>query len=265
MTPVPDLGAPNAGDARPRTEVRVLSDPGALARAAADEFARRARAAANAAGRFAVALSGGTTPRMLFRELAGPPSRSLPWERIHLFWGDERTVPPDDPDSNYRTAHEELISRVPIPAGNVHRMRGEDVSPERAAADYEDEIRRFFALAPGELPCFDLVFLGLGGDGHTASLFPGTAALGERAHLAVANRVDTLHTWRLTLTLPVINHAACAAFLVAGARKAKILARVFAETHELPPFPSQMVRPERGSLLWLVDRDAARELKGGAD
>ncbi|MGE5234753.1 MAG: 6-phosphogluconolactonase [Acidobacteriota bacterium] len=243
-------------------EVRVFPDPQALAHAAAEEFARRTMAAVAAAGRCAVALSGGATPRLLFRELATASYHSLPWALVHLFWGDERCVPPDHPDSNYRTADEELASRIPIPPGHVHRMRGEDPLAERAAADYERELRSFFALARGELPRFDLVLLGLGGDGHTASLFPGTAAVGEQRRLAVANRVDALATWRLTLTLPVLNHAACVAFLVAGAGKAEILARVLDGPQTPHALPAQMVRPDDGTLLWFVDRLAAARLSG---
>jgi 6-phosphogluconolactonase len=259
--PPTDPAARASGSPHRRGTLRVVADPPALARAAAQEFANRTRTAVAAAGRFAVVLSGGDTPRLLFRELATSTYRSLPWADVHLFWGDERTVPPEHPDSNYRTAEEELISHVPMPVSNIHRLRGEDPSPERAAADYERELRSFFALAPGELPRFDLVFLGLGGDGHTASLFPRTTALDERARLVVANRVDSLATWRLTLTLPVLDHAACVVFLVSGKGKAEILGRVLDGPDDPPAFPAQMVRPHPGELLWLVDTAAATGLR----
>lgn len=241
-------------------EVRVLASAAAVARAAANELRRRARRAVAERGRFAVALSGGSTPRLLFRELATAAPGEIPWHQVDLFWSDERTVPPDHPDSNYRMAHEELISRVDVPAANVHRLRGEDPDPARAAADYEADVRRFFDLKEGQLPRFDLVFLGMGADGHTASLFPGSEVLTQQQHLVAAPWVDTLKSRRLTLTARAINHASCVVFLVAGEDKAATLRRVLEGPPRPPELPSQGIEPSDGELLWLVDTAAARLL-----
>lgn len=243
-----------------KPEVRVLASTAAVARAAVNELRRRARLAVAERGRCAVALSGGSTPRLLFRELATAAPGEIPWHQVHLFWSDERTVPPNHPDSNYRMAHEELISRVNVPAANVHRLRGEDPDPARAAADYEADLRRFFDLQEGQLPRFDLVFLGMGADGHTASLFPGSEGLTQQQHLVVAPWVATLKSRRLTLTARAINHAACVVFLVAGEDKAATLRRVLAGPPRPLELPSQGIEPSDGELLWLVDAAAARLL-----
>jgi 6-phosphogluconolactonase len=241
--------------------LRLFDDPDQLARGAGDEFARRARRAQDAGGRFAVALSGGSTPGRLYRTLAGPSFRDqVEWAAVHFFWGDERTVPPDHPDSNFAAAREALLSRVPVPPENIHRIKGEQSDPARAAADYEEELRRFFRLGPGGLPRFDLVLLGLGADGHTASLFPGSDALTEGRRLVVAPWVEKLDTHRVTLTCPVLNNAACILFLVTGVRKAATLRRVLEGPRD-PRYPAQRVRPHDGELLWYVDRAAARELR----
>jgi 6-phosphogluconolactonase len=238
-------------------EVRILEDAGTVARAAAGELHRLATAAVAERDRFTVVLSGGSTPRLLFRKLAGAPPGSLPWEKIHLFWGDERTVPPDHPDSNFRMVQEELLSHVAIPAANVHRMRGEDPDPAAAAADYESDLRGFFALQPRQLPRFDLVLLGMGVDGHTASLFPGSEALTEPDHLAVAPWIDRLTARRLTLTARVLNNAACVIFLVSGGEKAATLQRVLEGPRRPLELPSQSIQPSNGALVWLVDAAAA--------
>jgi 6-phosphogluconolactonase len=205
-------------------------------------------------------LSGGSTPRRLLRELAGAPAGEVPWARVHLFWGDERTVPPNHPDSNFRMVEDELLSRVAVPAANLHRFRGEDRDPAAAAAGYEAELRGFFDLGPEQLPRFDLVFLGMGGDGHTASLFPGAAALTQPDRLVVAPWVDRLTTRRLTLTLRVFNAAACVVFLVTGGEKAATLQRVLEGPRGRLELPSQLVVPVDGDLVWLVDTAAARLL-----
>ncbi|HNX49189.1 MAG TPA: 6-phosphogluconolactonase [Thermoanaerobaculaceae bacterium] len=242
-------------------ELRVFPDAAALARGAADELRRRATAAVAATGRFSVALSGGGTPRLLYRELAGDAGRGLPWDRTHVFWGDERLVPPEHPDSNYGEVWRELLGKVPIPPGNIHRMRGEDPDPTCAAADYDGELRRVFDLGPAERPRIDLVLLGMGADGHTASLFPGSAALDTRDRLVASTFVPRLGAWRLTLALPVLNAAACVLFLVSGADKAETLARVL-EGPSLPrELPAQAVQPASDDLLWLVDAAAARALR----
>jgi 6-phosphogluconolactonase len=241
-----------------RPLIRVFDDPDALARGAADELTQRALAVTDAGDAFNVALSGGSTPDRLLRLLADEPySTRISWTDVHLFWGDERAVPPDDPDSNFGAARDALITKVGIPAGNVHRIKGE-TEPQDAAAEYEMDLRRHFALDEGRLPRFDLVFLGMGADGHTASLFPGTDALAETRRLVTANWVAVLESHRITLTCPVFNHAACIMFLVAGAEKAETLRLVL----EGPQgkYPAQLIRPASGELLWYVDRAAGTAL-----
>lgn len=192
-------------------------------------------------------LSGGSTPIPLFQRLA--EDEEIDWSRIQVFWGDERCVPPDHEQSNYRSAYEHLLKHVDIPEENIHRMEGE-LPPAEAAQRYEDEIRRVLELEPGELPRFDLVMLGMGDDGHTASLFPGTAALNEEHKLVVANDVPQMDTTRITLTFPVLNAARQVIFLVGGTGKGEQLERVlFGPEDELPP--AGLVQPESGSIIWL--------------
>ena len=237
-------------------EVRVLEDAAAVTRAAADEFGRRARERVAQAGFFTVSLSGGSTPKSLYALLA-EPGAPIPWDRVHLFWGDERDVPPDHADSNFAMVESTLLSKVNVPADHVHRIRPELAGAERAASVYEEELRRFFGLAPGQWPRFDLVLLGMGPDGHTASLFPGSPALEERDRLVVASWVEKLQTHRITLTLPILNGAACVLFLVHGADKAPALkAALQADGPDVPP--AGRVRPADGELIWLVDGAAAR-------
>jgi len=240
-----------------KCEVRILEDANKLAQEAAIEFARLAAAAVHEKELFAVALSGGSTPRSLYSLLATEPWLSqLPWPRMHFFWSDERHVPPDHPDSNYRMVDEALFSKVPIPPENIHRIRGEESDPAQAAVEYEQELQNFFRLTAAQLPKFDLALLGLGTDGHTASLFPDTAALNERGHSVVANRVEKLNTWRITLTLPILNNATNVMFLVSGPAKANIL-RAVLEPDRAAQYPAQLIRPTAGRLLWLVDIEAA--------
>jgi 6-phosphogluconolactonase len=240
-------------------DLRVFPDGAELARAAAEEFSRRASEAIHARTRFAVALSGGSTPRRLFALLADPeqPFRDrIDWRAVHLFWGDERHVPPDHPESNFRMVRETLLDRVEIPAANVHRMRGEEPDATRAAALYEDELRSFF----GDAPRFDLVLLGLGVEAHTASLFPGTAAVREREHWVAAPWIEKLGTFRITLTPAVFDRAAAVIFLVQGEEKAGALREVLAGNRDPDCVPAQAVHPQDGEILWLVDRAAARGL-----
>jgi 6-phosphogluconolactonase len=249
--------------AQGKRTIQVFEDASNVARAAAQRFVAVAGEAIDRRRRFTVALSGGSTPRALYSLLATRPYHDeVEWSRVWVFWGDERTVPPTDPESNYHMARESLLFHVPIPATQVFRMHGEHADPEKAAAHYEVEIRRAFALAPGELPRFDLVFLGMGPDGHTASLFPHTAALHVSDRLVVANRVDKLNTWRLTLTAPVINNAAEVVFLVVGGDKAPVLKRVLEGPREPDELPSQLVAPADGESIWLLDRAAASQLTG---
>lgn len=245
-------------------DIRILADGEELSRAAAEEFVHLATQAVTASGRFAVALSGGTTPKALYHLLsdegAGFRPR-VPWKRVHVFWGDERHVPPDHPESNYRMAREELLSRVPIPPENVHRIPAENPDAAKAAEEYAQTLRTFFGLAAGAVPRFDLILLGMGPDGHTASLFPGTNAVRETARLVGAPWVEKLNAHRITLTPPVLNNAACVLFLVSGEEKAETLRAVLQGPYQPDRFPAQIVRPVDGHLLWMVDRAAAHLLR----
>ncbi len=238
--------------------MRVGSDAEEVARTVAERFAELARASVAERGVFSVALAGGTTPKRVYELLAGEELRGqVPWEGVHVFFGDERAVPPDHADSNYRMAHEALLSRVEIPAQNIHRMRGEGDAAANASL-YEDELRAFFGDV--EWPRLDLVMLGMGDDGHTASLFPGTDALREVRAWAVANWVEKLDTWRVTLTAPAINHARHVFFVVTGAGKAARLAEVLKGERDPTRLPSQLIEPADGALEWFVDEAAAADL-----
>jgi 6-phosphogluconolactonase len=247
--------------------VRAFDDLDALSRAVADEVAAIARAAVAERGAFHIALSGGSTPRRLFQLLAQRGADALPWRELVLWWGDERTVPPDHADSNYRMAREALIDPAAafgLPAANVHRMAGELPDPAAAALAYEREL----VAALGTPPVLDLVLLGMGPDGHTASLFPGSPALGETARWVVANPVTSplVHgqTTRLTFTAPAINAARHVRFLIAGADKAAPLAQVLTGPRDPTRYPSQLVAPASGDLAWFVDAAAASSLGGPA-
>jgi 6-phosphogluconolactonase len=248
------------------SQVRRFADLDALSRAAADELAAIARTCTAARGVCHVALSGGSTPRRLFQLLVQRGRDALPWHQLALWWGDERTVPPDHPDSNYRMAREALIDPAEafgLGPGQVHRITAELAVPAAAAADYE----RALVAALGAPPRFDLVLLGMGPDGHTASLFPASPALGETARWVVANPVTSplVHgtATRITLTAPAINAARAVRFLVAGADKAAALSQVLAGPRDPARYPSQLVAPESGDLLWFVDDAAASTLPPG--
>ncbi|MCI0369885.1 MAG: 6-phosphogluconolactonase [candidate division NC10 bacterium] len=248
--------------AGPAAGITVVADPAALAREAAERFAEAAGEALARAGRLTVALAGGTTPKLLYALLATEPHhRHLPWRETHVFWGDERCVPPDHPESNYRMAHEALLRHLPIPSEQIHRMRGEDPDPERAAAEYAERLRTAFP-GPRALPRFDLVLLGMGADGHTASLFPHTQAVREQQRWVMCNRVPKLQADRLTLTAPVINWGSTILFLVAGDDKAAALQEVLEGPADPERLPAQLIRPTAGRLVWLVDRAAASRLAG---
>ncbi|MGH9504317.1 MAG: 6-phosphogluconolactonase [Terriglobales bacterium] len=234
-------------------EIRILPSTPELFEAAAAEFADRASQAVRANGKFTVALSGGSTPKRLYSLLATRPN--IPWDKICFFWGDERHVPPDHPDSNYRMAQEALLSRVPVRPGNIFRIHAEAEDAAAAALQYEQVLKDFFQLAPGQFPRFDLIFLGVGPDGHSASLFPGTAALNETQRLVVANWVPKFNTHRITFTFPVLNAAACVLFLASGPDKAEILHQVL--ENDAAGLPSQRVQPSNGQLIWMVDDAAA--------
>lgn len=240
----------------PQSEIRILKTAPDLFEAAAAEFAAQAAEAVRANGRFTVALSGGSTPRTLYSLLATKPN--IPWDRICIFWGDERHVPPDQPESNYRMANEALLSKVPVRPENIFRIHAEEKDAAVAALQYEQTLTDFFHLSPGQFPHFDLIFLGVGPDGHTASLFPGTSALNENQRLVVANWVPKFNTYRITFTFPVLNAAACVMFLTSGADKAAILHEVLENSSA--DLPSQKVCPANGKLIWLVDEPAASTL-----
>jgi 6-phosphogluconolactonase len=246
------------------SEVKVYPDRASLARAAAEHFVTRASEAVAARGLFTVALSGGSTPRSTYALLASREfAPRVDWPRVHVFWGDERCVPPDHTDSNYRMAREALLEKVPIPIENVHRIQGE-LPPDQAAAAYRAELEPFLG-AGGR---FDLILLGMGADGHIASLFPGTAAIHERKERVVAHHVprqghrpDKLGAWRITLTPAVLNAAAHVTFLVSGAGKAERLRDVLEGPYQPDVLPAQNVSPTGGQLLWLVDAGAAAHLE----
>ena len=235
-------------------EIRILETPSDLFHAAAEELIRRATAKS---GKFSVALSGGSTPKSLYSLLATEKRSSVPWDKIYFFFGDERHVPPDHPESNSRMANEAMFSKVPVKSENIFRIHAEQ-DADHAAQNYEQSLRTFFSVKPGEFPRFDLIFLGMGPDGHTASLFPGTSALHENHRLVVANWVEKFKTFRITMTFPVLNHAACVIFLTSGADKAAMLHEVL--ENEKANLPCQKVRPIDGKLVWMVDKAAASGL-----
>jgi 6-phosphogluconolactonase len=236
--------------------VSIFSDRSELMRAAAEKVASLAERSISACGRFDWALAGGKTPEELYRLLASAPyAARIDWARVHFFWSDERCVPAYDPESNYRMARESLLDPVQAPPAHVHRLQGE-LPPVLEAKRYEAELAATLTPAPGGVPCLDLVLLGMGADGHTASLFPGAAALTEAERWVVATRIEGREVARLTFTPPLINAAAHVLFLVAGADKARALADVLAEA---PPalLPARLIRPTSGELSWFVDQDAA--------
>jgi 6-phosphogluconolactonase len=246
-------------------EIVVLANPTEVAQEAARRFEAIAKEAIERQGRFTVALSGGSTPKVLYNLLAEEPCRTaLDWKKVYFFFGDERTVPPDHADSNYRMAHEALLSKIETPPDQIYRMRGED-EPGHAAEAYCAILREFFGLrkggaAPENFPRFDLVLLGMGPDGHTASLFPNTAALEKRDVPATANYVPQQNTMRLTLTFPSINRAANVLFLVTGKDKAEVLKEVLHGEFQPQAYPSQLIQPTNGKLTYLMDKPATEQL-----
>ena len=244
-------------------ELRIAEDEAEMFRAAAEEITARAAAAAGERGRFTLALSGGATPHGLYALLAredAPYRARMPWGRTHFFWGDERAVPRDHPERNDRMAREAMLSRVPVPEENIHPIRGELADPRSAAEEYEALLRSFFGLSAFQAPPFDLVLLGLGADGHTASLFPGSDLLREASRLVAAAWVERLGSWRITLTPRAIGGAARVVFLVGGASKARALREALEGRDRSEPVPARAIRPESGAVLWIVDRAAADRL-----
>lgn len=239
------------------TRIQIYPDAQALATAAADLFVERAQEAQANRRWFHVALSGGSTPRTAYALLAqSPRCDALNWERVRIYWGDERAVPPSHPESNYGMVYETLLKHVPIPLHNVCRMRGED-DPFAAAHSYQAALRGFWH----DTPRFDLVMLGMGTDGHVASLFPHTTAVDTPGAWVVANHVPKLNMWRLTMTAEIFNAAACVAFLVSGSNKASRLRTILNEEGDPQEEPARLIKPDRGELIWLVDTDAASQLQ----
>src|SRR5215469_2420241 len=243
-------------------EVRILADANAIAQTAAAEFVDAAREAVCAKGSFSVALSGGSTPKALYALLLNnqPLRAMVPWRKIQFFFGDERHVPPDDAESNFRMASEAMLAKAPVDSKQVHRIKGEIKSAAEAAAEYERDLRVSFRLETGQLPRFDLVLLGMGPEGHTAFLFPGTKALKEERRLVVSNWVGKLYTDRITLTPPVLNNASRIIFMAHGAEKAPALKAVLEGPYEPEQLPAQIIHPRDGKVLWLVDPTAASML-----
>jgi 6-phosphogluconolactonase len=239
-----------------KDDIRILPDPESLAQAAATIFADAADHAIADHGRFSVALSGGTTPRKLFRILGTIYCDTVKWNSVQLFWTDERSVPPDHKESNYKLAYDELISKVSIPHGNIHRILGE-LAPAEAAKEYIEAAQSHFGTKG--IPVFDLILLGLGQDGHTASLFPGSTVLQEQDHFAVPSYSESVGNWRVTLTLPVVNNAVNIVFLVSGKSKSGIVSKILSEGRR-HLYPASLVNPIKGQITWLLDREAASEL-----
>jgi 6-phosphogluconolactonase len=247
---------------RVEVSVRIASGAGEVAKATADLFAKSAAEAVKARGHARIAISGGSTPKAVFALLATEPYLSeVPWAQVQLFWVDERCVGPEDKDSNYGMTKAALLDKVlALPDANVHRMEGE-LDPELGASRYEAEIRNTFKLEGAETPTFDLILLGMGDDGHTASLFPHTAGLDEMARIVIANHVPQKETWRLTLTWPVITQGREVAFLIEGAAKAEILHAVMQGKYDPEMYPSQLIRPANGRLMLMLDTASASKLE----
>lgn len=241
-----------------RSHLQVFAGNPSLVDGAAAFIADAAAKAIAERGLFTLALSGGGTPESVYARLAqGDYRERIAWDRVHIFFGDERCVPPEDARSNYRMVREAWLDHAPIPAGHIHRIRGED-DPAREALRYEQEIAALYRTAA--LPAFDLILLGMGDDGHTASLFPGTAALREKERWVVAQYVEVMQTWRVTFTAPLINAARCVVFLVQGAGKAQMLWNVRKGPYQPDVWPAQLIEPAGGDLHWLTDATAAAQM-----
>ncbi len=246
-------------------EIRILADGAAIARRAAQEFVQAAADAVRTRGSFNVALAGGSTPKALYSLLVNDPAlrSQVPWDKMHLLFGDERHVPPDHPDSNFRMATETMISKAPVKPEQVTRIKGEYPDAGQAALEYEKALREYFKLKDGEYPRFDLVLVGMGNEGHTLSLFPGTKALHADGRIAVRNWVGKLYAERITLTAPAASNAARVIFMVTGADKAPALKGVLEGPFEPEQLPAQLLQPKNGKLLWVVDTAAGSMLSVG--
>ena len=242
-----------------RIEYIVEPDSAALAQRTARHFVEIAEQAVAHRGRARIAISGGSTPKAAFHLLADPTQpwlERMPWDKLDLYWVDERTVPPDHPDSNYRMTKEAMLDFVPLKPEQIHRMEGE-LDPEVAAARYESLLRNTFRLEGAETPRFDLIGLGMGDDGHTASIFPHTDAIHEMGRLVTANQVPQKDTWRITLTWPVINQGSSVFFLIGGKNKEELVKEVFTGPRDPERLPSQLIWPASGILTLILDKDAA--------
>ena len=246
-------------------EIRILADGAAIAKRAAQEFFQAAASAVREKGSFNVALAGGSTPKALYSLLVNDPTlrSQVPWDKMYLFFGDERHVLPDHPDSNFRMATEAMIAKSPMKPEQVTRIKGEYPDADRAALEYEKALREYFKLKNGEYPRFDLVLVGMGNEGHTLSLFPGTKALHADGRIAVRNWVGKLYADRITLTAPAASNAARVIFMATGTDKAPALKAVLEGPFEPEQLPAQLLQPKNGKLLWLVDTAAGSMLSMG--
>jgi len=243
-----------------KSRIIIRDDLVDLSTAGTHIFAMTARDSVAEKGRFVVAVSGGSTPRLMHRMLSGTPySSEIPWDKTHIFWVDERCVPENNPASNYESAKNDFLDHVPIPLKQVHYIPGR-IPPEEGELQYQQNLIDLFQVKEGEFPAFDLIFLGIGADGHTASLFPGHHALNEKKRLVMAVKGGDPDVFRLTMTYPVLNHARHVIFLVSGKDKAAIVRALFEDSHAL--LPAQRIQPLSGALTWLLDREAASALPG---
>ena len=247
-----------------KREVQIFPDAASLTRRAAEEFLKSVTEAVAQKGSFTVALAGGSTPKALYSQLADDPLRSqIPWDKLHFFFGDERHAPPDGDESNFRMVNEALFSKGVIRPEQIARIKGEYTDTEKAAVEYEQALRAYFKLKDGEYPRFDLVLLGMGEEGHTLSLFPGTKALHATNRIVVRNWVGKLYTERITLTATAANQASRVIFMVTRADKARALKAVLEGPYEPEQLPAQLIQPAGGKLLWLVDQAAGSMLATG--
>jgi 6-phosphogluconolactonase len=244
-------------------KLSIFSSPTLLSQAAAELVLRAVKETLQTQDRVTLCLSGGSTPREFYSLLACEPyCGQIPWEKVHIFWGDERHIPLSEPDNHYRMAMDLFLSKVPIPSENIHRVLVETSEPDEVAKQYESEIKAFFGVLREAVPAFDVVFLGMGSDGHTASLFPETTAVKEGTRWVVSNFVPRRGLTRITLTFPILNQARNIVFLVSGSSKAEMLRSVLQGSQNASLFPAQLIRPESGHLMWFVDQDAGSQLDG---
>lgn len=243
-------------------KIQIAADLDAMSRAAAETIVAHISESLQTRDLYSIALSGGSTPGRLYELLAHDAKlrEQIPWNRVHFFWGDERHVPPSHPDSNYRMAYNALLSKVPIPPTNIYRIRAEESLAAKAAEDYEQEIQRFFKIEPGQLPRFNCVLLGMGPDGHIASLFPGTPGLQETKRLVIANWVEKFQAYRVSLTVSVFNNADRIIFLVSGKEKADTVKTLLEDEIKSNCYPAQLIQPSDGLLIWFLDQSAAGRL-----